>query len=146
MPLHAARHRSCPPYHFREAGFTLIEVLLALAVFALSFGLILETLGGASRNVRVAGDLGQVALLAQNQLDTLGVDSELREGVQTGKLNDTYSYTLTVTAHVPEDSVVPDTTQVKLFRVDLDVSWGRGRDQRVERFSTLRSVQKQFGQ
>ena len=130
----------------RSAGFTLIEVVLALSVFALGFGLILETLGGASRNVRVAGDIGKVALFAQNQLDLVGIDTPLKKGSTRGKFDDVYSYELTITPALPEDSTVPETGPVKLFRVDLAVSWGRGANLRTERFSTLRSMQVRAGQ
>ena len=130
----------------RSAGFTLIEVVLALSVFALGFGLILETLGGASRNVRVAGDIGKVALYAQNQLDLVGIDTPLKKGSTSGKFDDVYSYVMTITPAPPEDSTVPDSTPVKLFRVDLAVSWGRGANLRTERFSTLRSMQARAGQ
>lgn len=125
----------------RARGFTLIEVVLALSVFALGFGLILETLGGASRNVRVAGDIGKVALFAQNQLDLVGIDTPLKKGTTNGRFDDVYSYEMTVTPEMPEDSTVPETGTVKLFRVDLAVSWGRGANLRTERFSTLRSMQ-----
>lgn len=130
----------------RSAGFTLIEVVLALSVFALGFGLILETLGGASRNVRVAGDIGKVALFAQNQLDLVGIDTPLKKGSTRGKFDDVYSYELTITPAPPEDSTVPETGPVKLFRVDLAVSWGQGANLRTERFSTLRSMQVRAGQ
>jgi general secretion pathway protein I len=130
----------------RSAGFTLIEVVLALSVFALGFGLILETLGGASRNVRVAGDIGKVALFAQNQLDLVGIDTPLKKGTTSGKFDDVYSYVMTITPAPPEDSTVPESTPVKLFRVDLAVSWGRGANLRTERFSTLRSMQVRAGQ
>jgi len=130
----------------RARGFTLIEVVLALSVFALGFGLILETLGGASRNVRVAGDIGKVALYAQNQLDLVGVDTPLKKGITSGKFDDVYSYQMTVTPETPEDSTVPESGPVKLFRVDLEVSWGRGANLRTERFSTLRSMQVRAGQ
>ena len=130
----------------RSAGFTLIEVVLALSVFALGFGLILETLGGASRNVRVAGDIGKVALYAQNQLDLVGIDTPLKKGSTSGKFDDVYSYVMTITPAIPEDSTVPDSTPVKLFRVDLAVSWGRGANQRTERFSTMRSMLVRSGQ
>ena len=130
----------------RAAGFTLIEVVLALSVFALGFGLILETLGGASRNVRVAGDIGKVALFAQNQLDLVGIDTPLKKGSTRGRFDDVYSYEMTITPAVPEDSTVPESTPVKLFRVDLAVSWGRGASLRTERFSTLRSMQVRAGQ
>ena len=129
----------------RTRGFTLIEVVLALSVFALGFGLILETLGGASRNVRVAGDIGKVALFAQNKLDLVGIDTPLKKGTTSGKFDDVYSYEMTITPAPPEDSTVPDTGPVKLFRVDLAVSWGRGANLRTERFATLRSMQVRPG-
>ena len=127
-------------------GFTLLEVLLALTVFAFAFGLILETLGGASRNVRVAGDVGKVALLAQNRMDLVGIDAPIKKGVTTGKLDEVYSYQLTISPYQPEDSTVPESVQVKLFRVDMAVSWGQRENQRTEHFSTLRAVQAQPGQ
>ena len=130
----------------RAGGFTLIEVVLALSVFALGFGLILETLGGASRNVRVAGDIGKVALFAQNKLDLVGIDSPLKKGVTSGKFDDVYSYEMTIAPAPPEDSTVPDTGPVKLFRVELAVTWGKGANLRTERFSTLRSMQVRPGQ
>ena len=130
----------------RAGGFTLIEVVLALSVFALGFGLILETLGGASRNVRVAGDIGKVALYAQNKLDLVGIDTPLKKGSTSGKFDDVYSYEMTITPAIPEDSTVPESAPVKLFRVDLAVSWGRGANLRTERFSTLRSMQVRPGQ
>ncbi len=130
----------------RAAGFTLIEVVLALSVFALGFGLILETLGGASRNVRVAGDIGKVALYAQNKLDLVGIDVPLKKGITNGKFDDVYSYEMTIAPAQTQDSTVPESSPVKLFRVDLAVSWGRGGNQRTERFSTLRSMQVRAGQ
>ncbi len=130
----------------RARGFTLIEVVLALSVFALGFGLILETLGGASRNVRVAGDIGKVALFAQNKLDLVGIDTPLKKGTTSGKFDDIYSFEMTITPEVPEDTTVPESEPVKLFRVDLAVSWGRGANLRTERFSTLRAMQVRAGQ
>jgi general secretion pathway protein I len=127
-------------------GFTLIEVLLALSVFALSFGLILETLGGASRNVRVAGDIGKVALLAQNKLDAVGIDTPIKAGSSSGKLDEVYSYQLDISPYAPEDSTVPKSVPVKLYLVELSVSWGKNAASRTEKFATLRSVQAQPGQ
>jgi general secretion pathway protein I len=125
----------------RLLGFTLIEVLLALVVFSLSFGLILETLGTASNNVRIADDVGRVALLAQNHLDSVGIEQAIKPGTTAGKLDDTYRYELTISEYRPEDTTVPEAVQIKMYRLDLQVIWGVGRNERVERFSSLRSVQ-----
>jgi general secretion pathway protein I len=121
----------------KARGFTLIEVLLALVVFALAFGLILETLGGASRIVRVAGDVGYAALLAQNQLDQVGTTEPLKDGIKTGKFDDNYSYRLETKKIVPEDSSVPKSA-AQLYLVTMKVSWGSGGQARTETFSTLR--------
>ncbi len=130
----------------RARGFTLIEVILALAVFALAFGLILETMGAASQNARLADQLGRVALLAQNELDAIGVDAPVQVGTRNGEFDDNYRYEINIQPYVPEDSTVPETTQIKLYRIDLDVSWGNGGNVRTERFSTIKSVQKQLGE
>jgi general secretion pathway protein I len=124
-----------------QRGFTLIEVLLALVVFSLSFGLILETLGTASNNVRVADDVGRVALLAQNYLDSVGIEQAIKPGTTAGKLDNVYRYELTISDYRPEDTTVSEAVQIKMYQIEMRVIWGSGRNERVERFSTLRAVQ-----
>lgn len=126
----------------RSKGFTLIEVLLALAMFSIAFGLLMETIATASRTVRVAGDVGHVALWAQNRLDQLGIAEPLAPGVKSGQFDDVYSYTQTVQPYKPGDSITGETAG-QLLRVELEVRWGRGEQQRVERFSTLRIMLKE---
>jgi general secretion pathway protein I len=61
------------PPRARDAGFSLIEVLVALAVVALMTAVLFETL---TRNVRFAQDLGrrrEAVLLAQSLLAETGV-------------------------------------------------------------------------
>jgi general secretion pathway protein I len=119
------------------SGFTLIEILLALMVFALSFGLIMETLTTAGKNTRTAGELGEVALLAQNKLDQIGVTESIEPGQSQGRMGEQFRYQLSIVPYVASDSVAPATT-AELFRVELAVSWGEGKSARTERFSTLR--------
>jgi general secretion pathway protein I len=118
-------------------GFTLIEVLLALVVFSVAFGLILETLGGSSRIVRVAGDVGHAALVAQNIMDQQGVGGPIKAGATSGKIDETYSYQLETKQVVPDDSVTPKTA-AQLFELTLQVSWGAGANRRTETFRTQR--------
>ena len=50
----------------RSRGFTLLEVMLAFVIFALSFATVLEILAGSMRSVGRANDDTEVALLAQS--------------------------------------------------------------------------------
>ena len=54
-------------------GFTLLEVMLAFVVFALSFAAVLEIMAGSMRSVTRAGDDTEVALLAQSLMDQVGI-------------------------------------------------------------------------
>ena len=51
----------------RSGGFTLLEVLLAFVIFALSFATVLEILSGSLRSTMRARDYSEAALLAQHR-------------------------------------------------------------------------------
>jgi general secretion pathway protein I len=127
----------------RARGFSLLEVLLALSMFALAFGLLMETIATAGRTVRVAGDVGHVALWAQNRLDQLGIAEPITVGSKTGSFDEVYSYTQTVSNYIPSDSPGIALSADELLRVELAVTWGRGEAARTERFTTLRVKTKE---
>jgi general secretion pathway protein I len=118
-------------------GFTLLEVLLAMTVFAMSFGLILQILGNSSRTVRVAGDIGLAALHAQNVLDQVGVSEPIKEGRTNRAIDKIYRYSMDVRKIVPDDSVVPETA-ARLYEITMEISWGTGAQARTETFITQR--------
>jgi general secretion pathway protein I len=125
----------------RSLGFTLLEVLLALVVFVLAFGLVLQTIGGGLRNARVAAEISQAALWAQSKLEGIGVVEKIEPRSESGRFDERFRYELRITPYQPTDSPTPtgNLTPVELYRVDLDVYWGRPGDERSERFTTLRA-------
>ena len=54
----------------RSGGFTLLELLLAFMVFALSFATVLEILSGSMRNTVRARHYSEAALTAQSLIDS----------------------------------------------------------------------------
>ena len=62
-------------YTHAQAGFTLIEVMAAFAIFAVLFGVMLQILSTSISNTRRSGDFTQAALLAQSQLDMIGIEA-----------------------------------------------------------------------
>jgi general secretion pathway protein I len=125
-------HRAARAGAARQRGYTLIEVIVAFALLALGLTLLLGTLSGATRQVRVAADGGRAALHAQSFLDELDMDAPLRPQQHEGDFEDgTYRWRLDVQPWraAPEASpVAPLPAQgPRLLEVELDVEWGDGR-------------------
>lgn len=131
-----------------QRGFTLIEVMAAFAIFAVLFGLMLQILSTSISNTRRSGDFTQAALLAQSQLDMVGVEALPRPGQYSGRYNDQYSWELIIEPYqIPDDRGVPyEDLPIDLYYVGLTVFWGEGRAERSALFETLRSVDRFYAE
>lgn len=132
-----------------SGGFTLLEVMLAFVVFALSFATVLEVLAGSMRSVARAGDDTEVALMAQSLMDLVGTEIPIEEGEYSGTGMDRYDWEMGITLYdtggeVEEGQMgmqeLADMSGIALYRVDLYVDWDTGRRQRELHFSTVHSV------
>lgn len=126
-------------------GFTLLEVMLAFVVFALSFATVLEILSGSMRSVTRSNDDTEVALFAQSVMDLVGTDIPLEQGQFNGTGLDRYQWQLDIYLfesgegddHTME---LAELTGVELFRIELNVDWTSGRRQRHLEFATIRGI------
>jgi general secretion pathway protein I len=128
-----------------QGGFTLIEVLLAFVVFALSFTLVLEILSGAMRNTLRAKQNTEVALIAQSVMDQVGLDIRLEAGAtSSGEVGD-YSWVVNVDPwDAPGENVyfveLGELTGIDLLEIEFLISWGSGSTERFNRFTTVKAV------
>lgn len=125
-----------------QAGFTLIEIIVAFGILALGLTLLLGTLSGASRQLRQGGDAGRAALLAQTLLEERA-DALMLPGSAQGELEDgRYRWTLEVepwTDPAPRDRpIAEDPAAARLLHVQLDMQWDEGGPQQRLRLTTLR--------
>src|SRR5690625_2821243 len=125
----------------RHSGFTLIEIMVSLMVFALFFAVALPILSTWAGNTRRAVDLTQAALWAQARLHILGVEDIIEPGTTSGRFDDNFSCEL----EVIETEVADDRTldfqedlPIALYHIYLTVYWDDGR--RQAEFETMRSV------
>lgn len=117
-----------PPSDDRAAGFTLVEVLVALVVLATAVVAILQLFGGGLRLARAAADQTGAALLARAVLSDLPPGS-LEEGAADG-VEGAYRWTRRVAVDpelrpVPADQ--PDALSLRVARVSVEVRWGQNR-------------------
>jgi general secretion pathway protein I len=118
----------------RAGGFTLLEVLVALVVFALLFGVLAQIFQTGLRQSAVAEQASAATLLARSQLARVGVEVPLAEGELDGETEDGLRWhTAIALAEAPSgerQSVVP-------YLVEVTVAWGDGPAEQVT-LTTLR--------
>lgn len=142
------RYRCAPP-PARTRGFTLLEVLLAFIIFALSFATVLEILSGSMRSSVRAREYSQAALTAQSLMDMVGTEVPLMETMLGGETPDGYRWNLEIFLYQgepdnPRTLELAEMNGTLLYWVDLNLEWGEGRRARSARFSTVRSVLANF--
>ena len=102
-----------------QAGFTLVEVLCAAAVAALSFGVLLQALGGSLGAARRLDDHTGARIVAASVL----ADARQMPGVDLGSTsgrNGRYRWVMTAARSGRDLAVPPGWT---LYRVTVEVTW-----------------------
>lgn len=131
--------------HKRNSGFTLLEVLLAFVIFALSFATVMEILSGSIRNTVRAREYSEIALIAQSVMDQVGVEIPLEVGTSVGGDSGDYQWEVTIDSFEDTtgevDSVqLAELTGIELLRIDLVISWGESSRERFREFSSVRAM------
>lgn len=143
------------PHCFRmqERGFTLLEVLAAIALLAFAFAIGLRAMSGALGNTTRGAAMTTATLEAQSLLDAQGLTAPLRAGVQQGRFADGARWQLQTSAYAPPATAPSNPAQtaqpvalgtgIALFRLDLDVRYDGAR---TLHFATLRAQSAQTAQ
>jgi general secretion pathway protein I len=129
----------------KALGFTLLEVLVALSILAVSYGIILQIFGGAARKATLTGDYRRALIIAESQLDyaaaTVANRSVIGSGFADGKFTWEVSYR-------PSDEYFLEGLPVRYtpVTVAVEVSWSDpGGSVRSVSMSTIRLTRGQPG-
>ena len=133
------------PNRKNSGGFTLLELLLAFVVFALSFATVLEILSGSMRNTVRARHYTEAALTAQSVMGQVGLEIPLEAGlISNGEAGD-YRWQLEIFEYGGDggemNSVeLAELTGIQLLQVDLLINWGEAPRDKSSYFSTVKAV------
>lgn len=116
----------------KQAGFTLLEILVAFVMLALVGGALLQLFQGGLKNLTASENHSRVALLTESTLSQLRADPDLSPGERDGELEPGYRYQLQLTSFEEDGEV-----QADLLLADLTILWGEGSHARQYRVSTL---------
>ena len=124
----------------RETGFTIIEVLTAFVLMAVTLAVILQVFSGGLRDAQLADESARALMIAQSRLAGYTASERTEEGVSSGR-DDAFTWTLSSAAYDerqedPEAKAQGEfVVRVRLLRVESKVDWkaadGRSRDVRL---------------
>jgi general secretion pathway protein I len=112
-----------------QAGFSLLEVLVAFVILALTATALFRLFSGALGNASAADDYSRAVLVAESVLAEAAAAKPLREATQQGTADDgRIEWTTRVAPYVAPD-VNPDVERAseamttRLYRVSVDVTF-----------------------
>jgi len=127
------------PRHQR--GFSLIEILVAFMILAMSLTVIFRIFSGGLRNVALSEDYARAVLVAQSQLSVSGISEPLQPGLSSGEWDGRFRWQRLVEPYRPWQQDKQLVATLTAYRVTVKVSWQHAGGTRQIRLSSVRLKQ-----
>lgn len=111
-----------------SAGFTLVEVVVSLAILALSLGVLYQSFGWSARRTAALANSEAAWLAAQSLLAEVRTRPTLQPGTNEGEWPNGLRWTTQVDRY---DANNGTTSLMQPFAVTIDVRWGQRPAQHV---------------
>lgn len=116
-------------------GFTLLEVLVALAILGLAVVTIIQLFSGGLRLLKLSGDHQRAILLADQKAREVEPSAE---GIESGQEGE-FAWERRVEPYpVPEELTVPGVSPLRVFHISVHVRWSANRSVEVATLRTAR--------
>ena len=137
--IRCRRKLSGRPNHspLAESGFSLLEVLVAFTILALSLGVLMQVFSQALNAATLSGTYGRATALAEAGMDLVGIDIPLEPGQRSGETEDGLRWLVQVT-EVPMADLLPGEAPLPAYLVSSEVTWESVRGARRVTLATLR--------
>jgi general secretion pathway protein I len=120
--------------HSGSSGFSLIEVLFALAMIAVALGTAATLLNNGLLAARTSSDVAAALALADEKLAEAGVSTPLQPGSASGVFG-RFTWSVTV---APYDDSESASQRLQLYRIDARIGWRDGIQRRQFALATVR--------
>jgi general secretion pathway protein I len=127
---------------FSTTGFTLIEVVVAMAILGVALTVIIELFSGGLRLARTSAEYTKAVNYARMKMEEMAVKQTMEEGTQEGEFDHTFRWQVE-TKKVDVLSIekgVDFKPPTELFQVKVNVLWKSGSRERSTYLETYRTI------
>lgn len=124
--------------HDSENGFSLLEVIVALAIMGIGFVLIMELFSGSLRSGGISKDYTEAIIYARGKMDEILI--EPKEGADRGEFKEGYRWESEVEILETQDPGLKTQEQWQTYKIKVKVfSSGPGGEKKAE-LVTLKTI------
>ena len=127
-----------------DAGFTLVEVIVALAMLSLGLSVLLGLISSSLRQSANAERMAEAGSLAQSLMAEVGTDLPIKSDERDGQFPNGYRWHLKMQPY--GDASEREDWPVGVYTISTEVEWEDGAQRRFYALTTLRFGPKQVRQ
>jgi general secretion pathway protein I len=123
-------------------GFTLIEVVVAMAILGIALTVIIELFSGGLRLARTSAEYTKAINYARIKMEEMAVKQTIEEGTQEGEFDHTFRWQVETKKVdvLPIEKGIDFKPPTELFQVKVNVLWKSGSKERSTRLETYRTI------
>jgi prepilin-type N-terminal cleavage/methylation domain-containing protein len=125
----------------RRAGFTLLEILVSLALLGIAITVILQLFSSNLRALSVSQNYVSAAIRAEAKMREILEDTDLREKAWSEVTDEGYRFDASVTETFKDRT---ENLQVRMLEINLTAQWSEGSKMKYLTLKTLKVVNKQI--
>ena len=129
----------------RDQGFTLIEVVVAMAVLGVGLVVIIELFSGGLRLERTSEEYSQAVNYARMKMEEISLQEKIEEGTQSGPFDKFFRWETEWKRIdvLPLEKVQEFPLPIELFQLRVNVFWKSGSKERSTGVETYRAIKRE---
>lgn len=125
----------------RREGFTLLEILVSLALLGIAITVILQLFSSNLRALSVSQNYVSAAIRAEAKMREILEDTNLQENAWSEVTDEGYRFDASVTETFKERT---ENLQVRMLEINLTAQWPEGSKMKYLTLKTLKVVNKRI--